>query len=102
MTDLVESIAEKMTDEIGKLVAAVQHSNAAAAPSTIHASLAAIIPSAAHIAQARGHGIEPSAHLSMVRQYVFQMVAALRQFAASMPANDQNTAAVAAIIARLV
>jgi hypothetical protein len=102
----ISSVAETMLEEISKIVGTVHPASTAdatpSAPPTITAALSAIMPSVAHVAQARRQGIEPAAHLAVVRQHIADTVQVLQQFIAHTPANDPNVAKVKELIGRFV
>jgi len=98
-----ETVAETMLSEIVKIVDGIHHTpqpETASAPS-LWQSLATIVPTAGHVAQARAMGINPVAHLQTIQTRVAELVMALRQFAATLPAGDPNATKVADLIARL-
>lgn len=68
---------------------------------TVSTSIAAIMPTATHIATAEAQGSNPAVYLEMIAQNVSDLIQHLVQFQNTMPAGDANIAAVAAIIASL-
>lgn len=68
---------------------------------TISAALAAITPTAGHIAYAQSEGSNPATFLLSLADSVAELVQRLVQFQKTMPADDANISAVNAIIANL-
>jgi hypothetical protein len=116
MTENTHSTAETILEEaIAKLVSTIHsHSatpNAAPAisptvsdptsPVGVGATLAALTPSAAHVAHARALGIDPAQLCAVVRQHISGVVESLKQLGHTMPAGDLNIVAVNDLIARL-
>jgi len=68
---------------------------------SISESLAAIVPSAQHVAAARALGIDPAAHLHTIQTRATDLTVSLRQFVDHLPVGDPNAAKLSDLIARL-
>lgn len=98
---IIEAMTEEMAKIVGEIHAAATAPDTSDAP-TILASVTAIVPSANHVTTARRMGIEPAAHLQVIRHHVAELVEALKQFATHVPPDDPNGANVSALIERLI
>lgn len=70
-------------------------------PGSIAAALADVLPSEAHISYSQARGVNPVTFLAVVRTRLDELVYSLRKIAETIPADDQNAAKVADVIARL-
>lgn len=99
----MSDIAGAIEAEMAKIVSDIRSATSApdTATPTISAALAAITPSANHVARARALGIEPDAHLCVIKRHIAESVETLKQFLAHIPAGDPNAAKVNDLIGRL-
>jgi hypothetical protein len=97
--------ADNMVEEIAKIVGVIHPgvtaNEATNTPPAITSALAAITPSANHVAKSRALGLEPAAHIGVIRQHIADTVSVMKQFVATMPADDPNAAKINDLIARL-
>lgn len=68
---------------------------------TIAADLAAITPTATHIASAQAQGISPAMFLDVLAGKLSDLIESTVQFQNTLPAGDANAANVAALISAL-
>jgi hypothetical protein len=68
---------------------------------TIAADLAAITPTAPHIASVQAQGISPAMFLGVLTQKLSDLIESNVQFQNTLPAGDANAESVAALISAL-